>query len=275
MNEHVLDLVKKCNNERDIIEAVAADSDPEVLYMLSPVAANLLEWYDFDPKGTALELSAGCGTITGMLCRRLAAVTAVEADDLSYEANAYRNRAYKNLTLVRDDAGSYDTDETFDYLVMVGILPYAKSYDDSAGAMLSRVRKFLKPGGKLFIALPNKYGLKYFAGTNEDYSHEPYGGFAEKPAGGEVELFSRKQLADMLDAAGYKKAEFYYPVPDYRLPLEIYSSKRLPGPGDLGTVAADYYNDRLVTLDEPTVYDSICRDGLYEDFANSFLIVAE
>ena len=90
-----------------------------------------------------------------------------------------------------------------------------------------------------------------------------------------VRTFSRDKLLELLSIAGFKNNEIYYPVPDYKMPLEIYSDKYLPKKGSIQGVTPAYDRDRYVLFDEPLVYDSLCEDGLYSQFANSFLTVSQ
>ena len=39
-------------------------------YHLSPIRHNLLKWYPFGPRDTVLEVGAGCGALTGILCQK-------------------------------------------------------------------------------------------------------------------------------------------------------------------------------------------------------------
>ena len=52
------------------------------------------------------------------------------------------------------------------------MLEYAQNYisaDNPYEAFLEKVASCLKSGGKLYIAIENKLGMKYFAGCSEDH----------------------------------------------------------------------------------------------------------
>jgi hypothetical protein len=78
---------------------------------------------------------------------------------------------------------------------------------------------------------------------------------------------------NILQSAGFDNNEFYYPVPDYRLTEEIYSEEYLPAKGVLKANTPSYCRDRLLAFDEVLVADSLSRDGMYNLFANSFLVI--
>ena len=82
-------------------------------------------------------------------------------------------------------------------------------------------------------------------------------------------------LKKMMEQAGFEKSDFYYPVPDYKMPLEVYSEKYLPKKGDIKSASIAYDRDRYGLFDETHAYDSICEDGLFEEFSNSFVVISE
>ena len=90
-----------------------------------------------------------------------------------------------------------------------------------------------------------------------------------------VRTFSKEGLEALLQEAGYSNPEFYYPLPDYKLPLEIYSHKRLPKAYPFIDNAPNYDRDRYSFFDEAKVMNDLIRDGKFEMFANSFLVFCE
>lgn len=77
-------------------------------------------------------------------------------------------------------------------------------------------------------AVENRLGLKYWAGCTEDHVGKYFEGLENYPDTRSVRTFSRKELSDIIDQAGEFKTTFYYPYPDYKFPMTIYSDKRLP-----------------------------------------------
>ena len=72
MSYQILDLLEKYGSDPEgIKKALELEEDPEVLYALSPVRENLLEWYDWNPEGRLLQIGADYGALTGMLAERL------------------------------------------------------------------------------------------------------------------------------------------------------------------------------------------------------------
>ena len=105
---------------------------------------------------------------------------------------------------------------------------------------LQIVMKHLAPGGRVVIAIENKYGLKYFAGCKEDHLGTWFSGIENYADGGYVRTFSRQGLEKIFDACGVKDYSFYYPYPDYKFMTTLYSDKRLPGKGELSNNLRNY-----------------------------------
>ena len=249
----------------------------QVLYHLSNIRENLLEWYPFDPQASLLEIGAECGALTGLFCRKVKRVVAVEASARDAKVNLKRNGKYGNLTVVTDELYRVDTKEKFDYVTITGLFGYAGRIwegDDPYMDLLHRAKEYLKPGGRLFLAIENRYGVKYFAGAKEDHTGRCFDGLENYAAADDVRTFAHKTLDKMLTEAGFSQNDFYYPMPDEKLPSEIYSDKSLPSFGSLRYPCVAYDRDRYELLDERLVFDSICQDGMFGDFANSFLVVS-
>ena len=69
IEDKLLDIVQKCENEEDIYQELLTSDEWPILYHLSPIRHNILEWYDFEPNGSVLEIGAGCGAISGLFCK--------------------------------------------------------------------------------------------------------------------------------------------------------------------------------------------------------------
>ena len=274
VEDRLLDIVK---GDGDIAERLAAGDDWAELYHLSDIRKNILSWTESDKNASALEIGSGCGAVTGVLCEKFGRVTAVDLSKRRSTINAYRNKEYDNLRIMVGNFEDVRFDEKFDVITLIGVFEYSIYYiqsDDPFVDMLKKCRSLLKEGGKLFIAIENKYGMKYFAGAKEDHTGRAYDGIEGYHGVERVRTFSGYALNAMLKAAGFTGLEFRYPVPDYKLPMEVYSDLRLPAPGDITYRAPNYDRERCDSFDEVKVTDQVCADGLFPDFANSFLITA-
>lgn len=278
IEDKLLEIVTRCDNEEEIYQELLINDEWPVLYHLSPIRHNILEWYDFDKNASILEIGAGCGAISGLFCQKLDRVVALDLSKKRSLINANRNKRYKNLEIIVANFEDVAIDEKFDYVSLIGVLEYAIYYIDSPKPfvdMLKKVKEFLKPGGKLLLAIENKYGLKYWAGATEDHTGNLFDGIQGYENVERVRTFSKGSLEKLLREAGFEKCDFYYPYPDYKLPLEIFSEESIPQKGDIKTAAPSYDRDRISLFNEVQAFDSICEDGLFEEFANSFLVIAK
>ena len=85
---------------------------------------------------------------------------------------------------------------------------------------------------------------------------------------------SMKKEAQLREA-GFDRLEFYYPLPDYKLPTEIYSQYHLPEVYPFGSNTPNYDRERYSFFDEGKAMNELIREGKFEMFANSYLVVCE
>ena len=64
-------------NERQREELFLSNSWP-ILYHLSEIRENILEWYSFTDHAKTLEIGSGCGALTGLLSNKSEKVTCIE-----------------------------------------------------------------------------------------------------------------------------------------------------------------------------------------------------
>lgn len=272
------DLLRVVQREQDLEKYLLKEDSWPHLYHLSSIRENILEWYDFDPSGSLLEIGSGCGALSGLFCRKVDHVVAIELSKRRSMINATRNQKYNNLTIMLGNFEDIEIEEKFDYVTLIGVFEYSILYidsDDPFGDMLKKAKSFLKPGGKLIIAIENKYGMKYFAGATEDHSGRVFDGLENYVEVERVRTFSRKGLEKMLKQAGFVKNDFYYPTPDYKLPNEIYSDKHLPSFGSIRNATVAYDRDRYELIDERLFADAACEDDMFPELSNSFLVISE
>lgn len=67
----------------------------------------------------------------------------------------------------------------------------------------------------------------------------------------------------------------YYPVPDYRYPVTVYSDHYLPQTGDVTNISARLDGPGFWFGSEEEAMAKACRNGSFTKFANSFLGVWE
>ena len=271
-------LLEVCENQKQKELLLNSNSWP-VMYHISDIRENLLEWCPIFDTMDVLEIGAGCGGITGILSNKARSVTCIELSEKRSLINAYRNKKKENIDIL---LGNFQRIEPklgqYDVITLIGVLEYSKMYinaEDPFGEMLKIVKKHLKEDGKLFIAIENKMGLKYWNGATEDHTGKMYSGLNDYVNQEKVRTFSYNEMDEMLQNVGFPQNTFYYPVPDYKLPTVIYSDTYKPTVGRVRTYKKVYSAPRFYNFMEDVVSDQLCHDDKYGYMSNSFFIISE
>ena len=271
------EILKIVEEKKDFTSVILNDNRWPVLYHLSPERRNLLEWYPFKKEADLLEIGAGCGAITGLLCEKVKKVTAVELSKRRAEVIYNRYKELKNLEIIVGNFEDIRFDLKFDYITLIGVLEYAATFIKSSNpykTFLSKVGTLLENSGKLIIAIENKFGLKYFAGAGEDHTGRMFDGVEGYLNYSPAETFGKEELLTLLGEAGFDISDFYYPYPDYKFADEIYSDSYLPGVNTVFPDAPNYDVDRFKLFSERRVFSNIIKNKKFDFFSNSFLIIA-
>ncbi len=249
-----------------------------ILYHLSDLRGNIVDWIRLKSGAKVLEVGAGCGAVTGTLAKKAGHLDCVDLSKKRSMINAWRHRDAENICI---HVGNFediepDLDSDYDAIFLIGVFEYAASYihdADPYGSFLRIIRKHLKKDGLLVIAIENRLGMKYFGGAREDHLGSYFSGIEDYPGGGVVRTFSRPALEKRLRAEGIDDYHFYYPYPDYKFMLSLYSDRRLPQEGELSTNHLRLDRDRMELFDESRAYDAAIRDGVFPLFSNSYLLL--
>ncbi len=273
--------------EEEIYQIVVEDRIEEVLtqgdipypqlYHLSYLRENIVAWYPFTGQEHVLEVGAGMGAITGALCARCQEVTAVELSKKRAEINFARHKGKENLKILVGNLNDIFFNSKFDVILLNGVLEYAAQFtggDEPYADFLRKLAALLNPGGKILLAIENRLGLKYWAGAPEDHTGAYFDGLQEYPDDKGARTFSRKELEDVLNRAGLPFWRFYYPYPDYKFPVEIFtdsSAQRLCEERHYTNL--DAY--KFYFFNEAKMRAQLGREGAGEIFANSFFVEAQ
>ncbi|MCM1257583.1 MAG: hypothetical protein NC307_06980 [Roseburia sp.] len=167
--------------------------------------------------------------------------------------------------------------EKFDYIVCIGNFSEVSenickdSGMERFGLAKDSMEYFLghlKENGRLILAVENRLGLKYWSGAKEEKSHSFFAGLGQ---GTDISGFSRREMSEILEEVGCQ-GRFYYPFPDYRFAMSIYSDEYPPKIGELSDQIGNFDEERLTMFDESMAMDSLIGEGLFPSFSNSFLV---
>jgi len=254
-----------------------------ILYHLSPQRQLLLEWYDFNPSLTLLEIGAGCGALTQLFLRKVHRVTCLELEPIRSKIIKKRYADYPHLKTVSAHLTDFHPKTKFNYITLVGVLEYAGKYfypqnnDYSYQPFidcLSSVKQLLNRDGLVFIAIENKLGLKYLAACPEDHYGSVFESVEDYPHYCGIRTFSKSEIVTILKSAGFGHVNFYYPFPDYKLPQHIYSQDFIHQ--NFATFLANFPSTlRQSSINQTLLAKSIFDADLIDQFCNSFLIIAQ
>lgn len=253
-------------------------------YHFSSRRANLMRPIRDLLKGTILEIGAGTGAITRFLGENGGRVVAVEGSARRAAAAATRCVDLSNVTVVADDFAAFPSGPKFDVVTLIGVLEYARIFfrvddGDPVSALIARARSFLRPGGILIVAIENQLGLKYLAGCPEDHLGEPMVGVEDLYRDDTVVTFGRAELSRRLADAGGVHQQWWFPSPDYKLPVSLLSEEVLRHEVDLSAllseaVRADPQISGPLAFSLERAWRPAFRNGLLADLANSFLVLS-
>ncbi|WMD19371.1 methyltransferase [Achromobacter seleniivolatilans] len=254
---------------------------------LSPVRANILRPLEALCRGRVLELGSGCGIITRYLGELGGDVVALEASAHRASITRQRTADLKNVSVVCDRIEDFNAEQKFDVVTMIGVLQYARIFshcgDRAELDLLQNAARQLKDDGVLVIAIQNKLGLKYFSGFPEPNVDVPYYGIEGQYGPDTIIRFGLDELKGILGSVGLSAQEVLFPLPDYHMPVSLLSSKGMDPKGPFGaraflsgTVGRDRARPDWIipSFSLEQVWESIHENGLAEDLANSFLIIA-
>ena len=244
LNSEILALLMRYHG--DTKQILKENKKLEYLYALSVLRENLLEWFDFRKSWNVLQLGADYGALTGLLLERCGRVTVCDSAEAALETVRARwGEKYPALrTLLREDLPA---EETFDCVTVIGTMVQEKPAEEQ----IREAQRRLAPGGTLILAIQNRYGMKFMAGTPRTETS-----------------VTREDLQRILPGG-----RFYYPMPDYRTASVIYSDGYLPQKGDFAGMPALYDTPKYQISDVGESLEQAVADGKFPDFANSFLVI--
>ena len=249
-----------------------------VFYHVTPIRKNILNWYPFKPESEVLEIGAGMGAITGVLCDKAKSVTAVELSKQRASAIEARCKNRDNLEIIVGNFNDIKFEKRFDYITLIGVLEYASLYTNTENPfidLLKYIKSLLKEDGKLLIAIENQFGMKYFSGAAEDHTGKIYDGILGYENKKGIRTFGKNELKEILKQSEFEYTKFYYPMPDYKLPTVVFSDDYLPTQDSIEKYIP-YLSDENaeVQYEEKKAYKDIIKNKQFDFFANSFFIEA-
>lgn len=275
IENHILNIVQ---TEEDFEYAHKDYHNWAVLYHLSRQRENIVAPMDIGKGDDVLEIGAGMGAVTGALARKARKVDCIELSKRRSMVNAYRHKNLDNIEIVVGNFQKIHIDKKYDVITLIGVLEYGYHYinsDTPYEDFIRKVSECLKPNGKLYIAIENKLGMKYFAGYHEDHLAKRFVGIEGYSKEDKVKTFSKSQLERLLLQNGFETAYFYYPFPDYKLPTVIYSDDNICQQKISFASMSNYDMNVYQCFDQIKAFQSLQGAEEVKMLANSFLVEAQ
>jgi SAM-dependent methyltransferase len=191
-----------------------------------------------------LDIGCGPGSLTIPLSRVCREVYALDPTlpRLRFLEARRKNDGINNVTPIHASALNMPfSGPSFDYVLMNGVFEYVGEWGSDGNpeelqkTVLEEIYGLLKKGGRLFIAIENRYGYDFFY-RERDHSKLYLTSLMPRfLASFFTLLFKRKTYRTytysyhrynrLLKDAGFQQTEFYYVWPDYRNPKYIFSER--------------------------------------------------
>ncbi len=161
-----------------------------------------------------------------------------------------------------------------------------ESPGDLQGALaelLERAARRIGSDGVLLLALPNRFGLRFWSGCPEPGTGRLFSPLSGDSAAGSPRLVSRRELAEALADAGLAALEWFFPVGelgDSADPGALFCETLVAAAPEIaselatGRPFADPVRPRLDLFPEALVSRELARAGLCAEFSNFFLVAA-
>ena len=150
-----------------------------VLYHLTRQRENICLPMDLRSDDEVLEIGAGMGAVTGGVAPYVKKVDCIELSRRRSLINATRHKDMDNIEIIVGNFQDIEIEKKYDVVTLIGVLEYGCYYIESERPyedFLEKVHSVMKDGGRLYIAIENKLGMKYFNGSHEDHLSVPFVG---------------------------------------------------------------------------------------------------
>lgn len=251
-----------------IVELMETTDKWDLFFHLSSVRRNLLAWYQFRENASVLEVDAGNGALTGLLCERCAHVTATVFSAYRAETIGKRYQDRENLDIYVGAVGAMKFVQEFDYIILVNSLENIP--EEKRQQYLKTLDKMLKKDGCLLCAVDNRYGTRYLCGAREFHTGAAYDGVNGYPRGSSGKSFDREELLGLLKRSGFSCVKMYYPLPDLHITQKVYSDEILPPQDIYAQMQTAYWGYDTMKGNENILCEVALRNKVFPFVAPAF-----
>ena len=267
--EDIKNYIEKYNSE-DYYKIIKDDKRTNIVNIFSEMKSNIIKWYPFENTKSILEIGANYGEITGELVKKCKEVTAIEFCKEKIDCILKRLKETKNLKLIlSSNLNNLKLNNKYDYIIMIGTAEYARTLGfESLKEMINWAYEKINDDGKVFVAIDNKLGAKYLAGSNRNIEEYPFANY--KPhVQKKYNFYGKRELENILKNNNIENYKFYYPVPNYNFTHLIYTDEYLPKNSKYNIY---YREDEEILFNELNLVEETIKNGVFDIFTNSYFI---
>jgi len=234
--------IQKGRPWQDVVTDRYAQNNPWLYRIITSPARDLfLRQHPPAPGSQVLDVGAGWGQIALSLARRgTTMVTALEPtpERIAFiQAAATQERLVDQLHFVQADFQDINFGSAFDLICCIGVLEWVPKFRPGEPRVvqldfLRHVRSALRPGGKCYLGIENRLGLKYLLGSRDDHTGQSNvsvldAGLASAKhhalTGQPLRAFTytHAEYQALFREAGFVEIETHAAFPDYKLPQLI------------------------------------------------------
>ncbi len=226
--------------------------------LINELPKGLLKWHDFDREKKALYISAGTEIDHSLFYSLKECCPNTECADAE--------------SLDKFIRGKYS------YAVVSSAIETAGEKVDSA-RLVKKIWSLLEGDGKLFIITDNRLAVRYFCGDKDPYTGRNFDGIenyrnADEVTGKQSEgrLYSKAELTEIIEKAGFTHCKFYSVFPDITCPGILLADSYIPNEELNIRLFPQYQSPETIFLDEEGLYMPLLANGMLHAMANGFLI---
>lgn len=225
--------------------------------LIRDIPKGLLNWYDFKPNRAVLYIGAKEDALADVLTESSLQLSCVSLEDLCTEEGVLKSA------------------RSFDYIVCIEVLERHPHPEQ----ILQTLRGLLTSDGTMFLGMNNRFGLRYFCGDRDLYTERSFDGiegycraYAAKEDTFCGRCYSKAEIQEMLEAAGWQRFRFYSVLSNLENPSLIYAEDCFPNEDLTNRLKPSYHCPDTVFLEEEKIYGGLIKNGMFHEMANAYLI---
>jgi len=224
--------VKETKFLDDLYQNYITSDDSEYLkFMRRAVMEKCLGW--MQPDGIAMELGCEIGYMTELISPEVAQLDTIEGSNLFIE-QAHK-RGLKNVTFFNQLFEEVSGENLYDYIFASHVIEHV----ENPGKILRAMHQALKPGGMIFITVPNAYAASRQLALSMGIITDLFELTPNDMRGGHRRVYDKHEIVNATSGAGFDVMEasglLFKPFADFQMDELI----------DLGLITEAHMNGLL------------------------------